>query len=368
MRHLASIQTIKNIQSIDGADKIEKCNILGWEVVIGKSQFKENDFVVYCEVDSIMPDIPECEFLKPKGMRIRTIKLKGQISQGICFPLSILDGKRYPTDTREGIKYNLIEGMDVTPILGVTKFESAMPACLSGIAKGQFPGFIPKTDESRVQLLQNLLDKYIGFGCYISEKVDGSSVTFYYKDNIFGVCSRNLELIENDTNSLWKKAKEHNIEQKLKNIYETGFSFNDPSAEIGDKSLIKGNFALQGEIIGEGIQGNPLKLKGQHIYFYNAFNIDTHRYLDYSDFIQLMIYIDLPTVPIITSDYILSNDIPSIIDIAVRKSILNPNVYAEGIVIRPVLEIVDKSFNKLEHGGRVSFKAINPQYLLKHQL
>ncbi|MDP3641567.1 MAG: RNA ligase family protein [Bacteroidota bacterium] len=207
MRKLASIQIIKALEPIEGADAIEKATVLGWQLVVKKNDFMVGDKVVYCEIDSLMPDRPAFEFLKPRGMRIRTIKLRGQISQGICFPLSIL-----PPD------FEVVEDADCTEVLGISKYEPPIPACLSGIMKGKFPSFIPKTDETRVQVIQKLLDKYKGEKCYVTEKVDGSSGTYYINNGEFGVCSRNLELLEDDENSFWKVARELDIENKLRSL------------------------------------------------------------------------------------------------------------------------------------------------------
>lgn len=91
MRKLASIQRIISLSAIEGADKIEKAVVLGWNVVVKKGDFKVGDLCVYCEIDSILPDKPEFEFLRDRKFRIKTIKLKNQCSQGICFPLSILE-------------------------------------------------------------------------------------------------------------------------------------------------------------------------------------------------------------------------------------------------------------------------------------
>src|SRR5205807_2092720 len=120
------------------ADAIEKATVLGWELVVKKGEFQSGAPCVYCEIDSLMPDRPEFAFLKPRGMRIRTVRLRGQFSQGICFPLSILP---------EGTEAQ--EGMDVTELLGITKYEPPLPANLAGKVKGGFPGFLPKTDETR---------------------------------------------------------------------------------------------------------------------------------------------------------------------------------------------------------------------------
>ncbi len=328
MRKLASIQRIKALEPIEGADAIEKATVLGWQLVVKKGEFQVGDLCVYCEIDSLMPDTPEFEFLKPRGMRIKTIRLRGQISQGICFPLTIL-----PADLPAH------EDTDVTEAMGIIKYEPPIPANLAGKAKGLFPSFIPKTDETRVQVLQDLLDKYKGTPCYITEKLDGSSVTYYLKNNEFGVCSRNLDLLEDDTNSMWKVAREMDIENKL-------------------KSLSK-NFALQGEIIGEGIQGNKLKLKGQTVRFFNAFEIDTHTFLSFADFENLMQVLNLPTVPVLDTNFALVADIPTLVNMATRKSVLLSEVWAEGIVIRPLMERQDLI-------GRVSFKAISPEFLIKY--
>jgi RNA ligase (TIGR02306 family) len=328
MRTLATIQRIKALTPIEGADAILKATVLGWQLVVKKGEFQVGDLAVYCEIDSLMPDRPEFEFLKPRGMRIRTVRLRGQISQGICFPLSIL-----PPGTE------LVEGADVTDLLGVTKYEPPIPASLSGVAKGAFPGFVPKTDETRVQVLQELLDKYAGTTCYVTEKLDGSSVTYYLRDGEFGVCSRNLELLESPENSLWKVARELKIEEGLRNLGR--------------------NIALQGELIGEGIQGNIYKLRGQSARFFNVFDIDAYQFLDFEAFKAVIGGLGLQTVPILDEGYGLMNDIEALVAMATGTSVLH-NVEREGVVIRPLEE-------KQDLIGRVSFKAISLEFLLKHE-
>ena len=335
MRKLASIQAIKALEPIEGADAIEKATVLGWQLVVKKGEFKVGDMAVYCEIDSLMPDKPEFEFLKPRGMRVKTIRLRGQISQGICFPLSIL-----PSD------FPILEDSDVTDILGIIKYEPPIPAFLSGIMKGKFPSFIPKTDETRVQVLQKVLDKYVGEKCYVTEKLDGSSATYYVKNGEFGVCSRNLELLEDDENSFWKVAKDLQIESKMR---QTGK-----------------NIALQGELVGEGIQGNKLKLKGQTVKFFNAFDIDKFEFLNFEDFEKLLNDLDLPIVPVIDREYLLENDIDAIVKKSIIKSKICPDAYVEGIVIRPYTEKIDTLLSDNSSNSRVSFKAINPEFLLKY--
>lgn len=327
MRKLASIQKIRTLTPIEGADAIETATVLGWQLVVKKGEFQAGGLCVYCEIDSILPARPEFEFLKPRGMRIKTIRLRGQISQGICFPLSILP---------EGSPIE--EGADVTEILGVAKWEMPIPASLSGTVKGGFPGFMPKTDETRVQVLQRMLDALQGEPCYITEKMDGSSVTYYLRNGDFGVCSRNLELREDDANTLWKIARALEVEQKLRTL--------------------GGNFALQGEIIGEGINGNKLRLRGQAVRFFNLFDISRYAYLDFAGFQSTLERLGLHIAPVLDTDFSLVNDIPALVAMATRRSSISPDVWSEGIVIRPLKE---QSFE----GGRVSFKVINPEFLLK---
>ncbi len=344
-RKLATIQTIRETYPILGADAIEVCSVLGWKVVTRKGEFKPNDKCVYVEIDSLLPIKPEFEFLRKncykkndngEGFRIKTIRLRGQISQGICFPLSIL-----PKDTK------IEDGEDVTELLGIEKYIPAIPQNLAGTVKGQFPSFMPKTDETRVQVLQDVLTRHKGKYCYVSEKLDGCSVTYYYRNGEFGVCSRNLELKETPENLLWKLARTLKIEEKLK---ATG-----------------GNLALQGEIIGVGIQKNNLKLPENKVLFFNVFDIDNYKYLDYDSFVAHIENFGLETVPIIQDNFVLWDNIDALIEKSKGFSALNPKVFREGIVIRPLQEEFDMQMANGFGNSRLTFKAINPEYLLKYE-
>jgi len=291
MRKLATIRKIDDLQPIEGADRIELAIVDGWKVVVTKG-LNIGDKIAYCEIDSFLPIKPEFEFLRKssykklidgtEGFRLKTVKLKGQISQGLCIPLNELPQ----------LANNQI-GDDVSKILGITKYDPPIPTSLSGLAKGSFPAFLKKTDEERVQNLtreyQEYLKSYSRF--YATEKLDGSSATFYLRDGVFGVCSRNLELKENLDNSFWKVARELDIENKLKQL--------------------PFNACLQGELIGEGIQGNPYKIKGQSVRFFNLFNIDTYEYKPIYDLDNFCNENDLQTVPIVG---IVNLTLPSTID------------------------------------------------------
>ena len=379
MRNLATIQRITEVKPIPNADAIECVKVLGWQCVVKKSDgFKVGDSVVYVEVDSIMPDKPEYAFLRDsKGTikRLRTIKLRGQISQGLVLPLSVL-----PTN------FTFTVGTDVTEILGVTKWEQEVPASLRGKQKSiktiqfpkwmpewarkimgkyllrisqalwnkptgaSFPPWLPKTDETRVQVLQSMLEKYAGTGVYLSEKIDGSSISIYLKDGEFGVCSRNIDLKEEEGNAFWDTVRKLHIEEKLKRASKL---FGTP------------NVAIQGELIGPGIQGNKYKLVEKDIYFFNVYDINNMEYLGYEEAFEFIEdYMEEKFVPVVYhEDLVPSSDY--YVESAKGKSVL-ADVMREGIVIRPVDNLTDFEQRGLQ-AGRVSFKAINQEFLLKFE-
>jgi RNA ligase (TIGR02306 family) len=177
MRKLASIREISQLLPIENADKIELAIIDGWKVVVSKG-LNVGDRIVYCEIDSFLPIKPEFEFLRKscykkladgtEGFRLKTIKLRGQISQGLCIPLNQL-----PQIADKAI------GNDVSDILGIIKYEPPIPAQLQSICKGNFPSFLKKTDEERVQNLGKEYKEYLTSNkqFYASVKLDGSSAT-----------------------------------------------------------------------------------------------------------------------------------------------------------------------------------------------
>lgn len=352
MRQLATIQIVSEVQPIENADSIEKVKIKDWWVVSEKGNFKPNDFCVYFEIDSLLPvDNPAFEFLSkhttPKtaiidgeehvgyGYRLKTIKLRGQISQGLALPLS---SNVFPADR---ICETVKEGDDVTEMLKIEKYEPPIPAHLSGIVKGSFPGFLPKTDEERVQNLGGVVDKIQGEVLYITEKLDGSSVTIYKKDGVLGVCSRNLELMDTPENTLWEIARQYD----LANILPDGY-------------------CIQGEIMGESIQKNTLKLKGHELYVFNVFKIDEHKFLDFNEFIKFCSDYKLKNVPIIDNGHNLDTGVEGLLKLADGQSLLNENAKREGIVLRPTVE------KQVENDGvmmRLSFKVISNTYLLKNE-
>lgn len=217
MRKLASVQTIWDVQPIEGADKIEVVSVLGWKCVSKKGEFKKYDLCVYFEVDAFLPVKPEFEFLRDgcyrsndlngEGFLMKTRKFRGQVSQGLVLPISILD--RIKPHDGESWK----SGDIVTEQLGVKKWEIATG---SGRVIGEFPYGISKTDEMRVQAEPGLIDEFKDIPYYITTKMDGTSVTMYLIDGAFGVCSRNYEIGDDETSSAWKFVHRHGVQEKIK--------------------------------------------------------------------------------------------------------------------------------------------------------
>lgn len=351
MRKLASIQTAIAVEPIPDADAIEKIRVLGWWVVVKKGEHQPGEKLVYCEIDSLLPERPEFEFLRassfkpaqadptgavtlPAGFRIKTVRLRGQVSQGICFPLSILPPGA-PTD----------EGADVTDLLGVVKWEPPLPVGMGGEVKGLFPGFLPKTDETRVQVLEPVLVRHRGKTFYVTEKLDGTSFTAFLRQGEFGICSRNLWMDEADeSNILVRVAKGLGLEEKLRSARERlGF-----------------DLAIQAEVIGPGIQKNKYALPAVTLRVFSALNVDAYRLLDHGEMAALLAEMQLESVPQLGT-LALGHTVDEMVAFAEGTSVLNPKVQREGVVLRPLAEEYDEDI-----GGRLSFKVINPKFLLKY--
>ena len=350
MRKLASIQTVNLVEPIPNADAIERIRVLGWYVVVKKGEFTVGDRVIYCEIDSLLPERPEFEFLRASsfkpaildeggavqqraGFRIKTIKLRGQVSQGICFPLELLSND-----------FTLEEGTDVTDALGIIKYDPPVPAGQNGRVKGVFPAFLSKTDETRVQVLETILEKHRGKTFYVTEKLDGTSFSAFLRDGEFGICSRNLWVDEtDDSNQLARLATRLQLREKLCQI-QNRYGFMP---------------AIQGEIIGPGIQGNKYALKLMTLRVFNLFDIGAYRLREHSETMQILKESELEIVPQLGT-IVLNHSVDQLVEMSVGMSSLNAVVPREGIVLRPLMEVIDPEL------GRLSFKAINPKFLLKY--
>lgn len=337
MRKLATIRRIDNIEPIEGADRIELVTVGGWKVVVAKDVgHKIGNLVVYCEIDSFLPIKPEFEFLRKssykkmgdkEGFRLKTIKLRGQISQGLILPLSVFEGYSYDPAKILNI------GADVSEILGIEKYEEPIPAELAGEVKGGFPSWFPKTDEERIQNLTDNWGQYSDYNYYVTEKLDGSSNTYYWVEGEFGVCSRNWDLKETEGNTRWRIARELGLPAKLEKL---------------DVDI-----AIQGELIGEGIQGNPYKIKGQEFHVFNIYDVTQCKYVDKEDVETLCETLGLKVVPVVSPAEKMPETVFEILEMAEGKSLLNPETEREGLVW-----VANNSTN------RISFKTISNKFLL----
>lgn len=357
MRHLATVRTITNIRPIPDADKIEVAQVDGWECVVAKTDgFKVGDKVVYIEIDSIVPERPEFEFLRDRKFRVRTIKLRKQVSQGLVLPLSILpSGKAYDIND------------DVTEVLGIKKYDPQAeqeakllennihktkiwyPKFLMRFKwsrnlvikpkKGGFPSWIVKTDEERIQNKTAMfnIEKENGTEFSVTEKIDGQSGT-YFLERIskrkyeFGVCSRNIRLSTPDNSSYWTIARMLDIESCLKSLIE-------------DHDRI----VLQGEIIGTGIQGNKYKVDGYDFYAFNLI-IDGKK-INTEEMTNVLALYGIKSVPIVEENMKLKETIQDMVEYAKGKSVLLSSQKREGVVVR-------------NYERNISFKVINPDFLL----
>lgn len=378
-RSLAHIEKIESIEEIEGADKILLCKVLGWQCVVAKKDnFKVGDKVVYVEIDSVMPDKPEYEFLRDRKFRVRTIKLRGVVSQGLVLPLSVTS-----------LGSTVRTGADVTELLGITKYLTPSEReelqqeerklaneknklkkfmmryswfrklFLSRKQKEGFPYWVSKTDEERIQNMPHVLEQFKDKQVYITEKIDYQSGTwtgklvprypwlgkYSPKKYQFVVCSRNMTT--NDKNSLyWKIAEEYNLEKILKE---------NP------------NLTIQGEQGNTKVQGNKYGIKVPTMWVFNIIDHEKNYHYNYIEMQEFCLKYSLDIVPAIgvynkamnDTNYFpclrhLGSTVEELVEFSKGESIL-ADIPREGIVVRCI-----------ENGKKVlSFKCINPEFLLK---
>ena len=357
-RKLATIERIIGVASIPDADKICAYNVRGWWVVDQVGKYATGDLVIFVEIDAFIPTAMAPFLTKPghfpktyegiEGERLRTVKLRGQVSQGLILPMSIL--AEYAVDYDEdgvqvwhGPEHFFSEGNDATELLGIVKYEPPVAACLAGVARGNFPSFGRKTDQERIEnCVYEVFEKHAGAEYEITLKMDGSSCSVYFNNDTAGVCSRNLELKIEEGNS------------------ENSFVATATSTGLLDAlKALKKNIMVSGELMGPGIQDNKEKLTSFKLFVFDIFDIDAHKYMGTD---ERMATVDAlrqlgftgDHVPIIKRKVTLKD--VGIVDVAsskvfVDRPSLNAAV-AEGCVFKRV-------------DGEFSFKSINNKFLLK---
>jgi RNA ligase (TIGR02306 family) len=331
-RKLASVQQVKEIKSIPDADRIEVITVLGWHVVVQKNIYKVGDKVVYFEVDSCLPhDNILYGDLEKSGYRVKTLKFRGQISQGFVKKLSELN-----------LDESIEIGTNVTNILGVKKYELPDEYKDNEFIKGPFPGYIHKTGEIRIQTLPDLLEEFKGTRCYVTEKMDGTSASFSIREEEYKICSHEKE-INPEKNSCYKFINEkYDLETKIRSFGK--------------------NITIQGEICGPGICKNKYQLKEYDFFVFDIFDSDNYDHLPLKEVYKICEKLGLKTVPIISDNYILPDNIDEIVEFSKEKSTLC-DTKREGLVIRSYEE--KRNLNKKYELTRLSFKVINPEYSLK---
>lgn len=318
MRHLVTLETITELKEIPGADAIEAAKVRGWYVVVKKGEFAVGDEVVYFEIDSFLPvSDPRFSFLEPRGVKVqdgitghvlRTIRLRGQYSQGLILPVS-----EFPEGLPEIVKYD-------------------PPIPDDGKVEGQFPiEFAPKTDAERVQNLERVLPEILNHKWTATEKIDGTSTTYINDNGTLRICSRNWEVSPN--------SQRGQLAEK--------FSLMDHLPE---------GYTLQGEMFGEGIQSNPLRIKGVDFKAFTLYRRTENGpvIVPFDEWPEALAALRVPVL-----DLELPDTVEGIVEQSDGiKSVINPERRAEGIVWQS-----EKAFSFL--GFRSVFKAISNEYLTK---
>lgn len=388
-RKLASIVEIASLSPIEGADKLELAMMKGkgWKVVVQKGEFRVGDLAVYHEIDSfISPNDERYAFLKDRclrkfvsksgnlrreGIKIKTIKLRGQVSQGLLMPIEkfpeinsrIVEFKGEHLlrcdPEQEGMDHLCIPliGADVTSLLQVEHYdeikEQLQPAMGNPIcadAMGKFPSdYIPKTDEERLANLNDWFDTMKGRLWQVTVKADGSSCTIAFSptidfDNPNIVCSRNLrlkrEMVDGKVPVYWQVAEKYRILEKLSELFVGGLEY-----------------AVQGECVGPGIQGAKNKEKEYKFLCFRIWDIKNQKWLNPNETIELCKKLQIPHVEVLKTDYPFFDEVHSYdeaVELAIGKTAEGNE--REGIVCKTV-----------DNGPYASFKVISPKYLLKNE-
>lgn len=332
MRKLASVKIIKELLPIEGADRIEIAKLEGimWQCVVGKGLHKVGDKVIYCEIDSILPaehfpDLEKCNY------RIKTMKLRGCLSQGFIIPLNVaLEIAR-----QNQAAVCLDTGSDWTQALGVTKYEPPAQFMMGDMA-GPFPSHLVEvTDEERIQNIPEICEELRGKPYWITVKMDGTSASYVLDDQFF-VCSRNNARKDGD-NVYWNLARRYDIENVLRRV--------------------DGRFSIQGEAVGPGIQKNPLGLDKHDLFVFSITDKYTRQRMNYDDMFSFCANFGLTPVPLLEKGDNFQYTPEQLLALAEGK--YPSGKEREGIVIRGT------GRSKVRKGDYMSFKAISNRFLAR---
>lgn len=352
-RVMARVVKVDEVKTHPNADALDLALIGGWQCVVKRNEFKAGDLAIYMEVDSFVPTEVAPFLTKPghfpktyngvDGERLKTIKLRGELSQGLLLPVqSGFGGYNFIRDPKNPDQtFNVNEGDDVSALLRVQKWEAPVSPQLAGQARGSFPSAFPKTDQERIQNLTRQFEdwKSKGLTFMMQEKLEGSSMTCYLLNGEFGVCSRNLDLKETEGNTFWQVARELDIENQMRAYFtEAGFGETD--------------VAIQGELIGPGIQGNIYGLSKPTFRVFDIVMAKGQRFLEPNLVHSVAESLGLITVPYLYRVVFTDTTVQTVLESAEGKSEINPKQEREGLVF------------KCNEDPSISFKAISNKYLL----
>ncbi len=296
-RKLATIQRIRYLEPIEGADKIELAIINGWQVVTQKGQHKAGDLVIFYEIDSWLPaeDVRYASFEErfsnwgdKRGMRLKTIKLRKQLSQGLIMPLR--DFHEFDSKLLSEIN----EGTDVTELLKIEKWEPIekdVPGRIPGSSQGKrFPAFIRKTDQERIQNYGEMALRAIDEEFEVTVKKDGSSVTIFRVDPS-SPHYKDAKALSATKLSLWQKIKAFFVCKPDEAVYgiasrnvllplEGNTNFHKAAAPVLASLMYGDNIsiAIQGEVVAPDIQENYEKVSEVEFHMFDMFDIDKQTY------------------------------------------------------------------------------------------
>jgi RNA ligase (TIGR02306 family) len=348
MEKLATIEKIHSIQPHPNpeVEKLEIGKIKEWPVVIPKGQFANGQLVVFIQIDSIVPEIPEFEFMRRQKFRVWNAKFKGAPSQGlVMYSLSLNKYLNIISDnpaSETGIdvkQYN--EGDDVTELLGITKYEKPLDLSIRGDAVGGFPTHLVSiTDEENLLNNPKTLEEFRGQECYLTVKADGSSMTVIYDGEKVRVCSRRLE--QKEGSGFWLFAEALGLPDKLKEL--------------------KKSVAIQAEACGGKIQGNPMGLTLPSFFVFNVKEIDTGKWYGYREIADFCSSLQIPMVKLVREPFIFDetwtiDTLQAIANLTEYTTAKGETRKAEGIVLRPT---TPKFSAVLGHS--LSVKILNQDY------
>jgi RNA ligase (TIGR02306 family) len=300
------------------ADRLELAKVRGWQCCVVKGQFQEGGLGIYIPVDAVLPEalIDSLGIRKNYHKRLRTIKLRGMVSQGLLISAG-------PDNT---------EGQDVTEALGITKYDPPIPVHMAGIVRPEHACFRKYTDIENWKNFPDLLRP--GEEVIVTEKVHGTNFRAGKFDGELHVGSHRLSLMEDPDNLYWRAA-----------------------ALLGLKERLAEGEILYAEIYGQGVQDLTYGKKPGQLGVIVFDIIRDNRYLDCAAFAERLAqsgWQDLAAPILYRGPW--SSDI---LKLAAGDSVLCPGQIREGVVIRPAVERFDP------RTGRVILKALNDDYLLR---